>query len=150
MNIFISILLSLLGRALGAFVAISFGRFLESEGKSPLITGKNLVVFALLIIGLIILFRLMSFRLNRKKYGFLLSHKELLVLKEGFGGKTPCRTWSPSFSCFSFSFCGRYGLRWSFICFNKLCDLINWPQIALESSEQLLLSNQFGWLELLE
>jgi hypothetical protein len=71
MNIFLSILLSLLGRALGAFVAISFGRFLGSEGTAIMTKGTNLLLFAILILGLIFLFRLYSIRL-KKKYGFRL------------------------------------------------------------------------------
>lgn len=72
MNIFIFILLSLLGRALGAFVAILFGRFLGSEVKDIMTTGRNLVLFAILILGLIFLFRLCYFRL-KKSTAFTLS-----------------------------------------------------------------------------
>jgi hypothetical protein len=66
MNIFISILLSLLGRALGAFVAILFGRFLGSEVRAIMTTGRNLVLFAIQIFGLLFLFRLCYFRLKKK------------------------------------------------------------------------------------
>jgi hypothetical protein len=66
MNIFLSILLSLLGRALGAFVAISFGRFLGSEGTAIMTKGTNLLLFAILILGLIFLFRFICLRLNLK------------------------------------------------------------------------------------
>ena len=53
---------------LGSGVAGFFGRFLGSEGRA---TGINLVLFAILILGLSFLFRLYGFRLN-KKYGFRL------------------------------------------------------------------------------
>jgi hypothetical protein len=68
MNIFISILLSLLGRALGAFVAISFGRFLGSEVRAIMTTGRNLVLFA---IRSYISFSSLLFSFE-KKYGFRL------------------------------------------------------------------------------
>ncbi|KAL3505652.1 hypothetical protein ACH5RR_031034 [Cinchona calisaya] len=61
----------LLGSALGAFVAMSFSRFLGSEGRAIMITGRNLMLFGILIFSTIFLFRLSSLSLNRKS-GFLL------------------------------------------------------------------------------
>ena len=56
---------------LGSSVAGFFGRFLGSEGTAIITAGRNLVLFAILIFGLIFLFRLYCFRL-KKKYGFRL------------------------------------------------------------------------------
>ena len=42
------------------------GNSIGEEGRAIMTEGQNLLLFALLIIGLIILFRLYCFRLNRK------------------------------------------------------------------------------------
>lgn len=65
MKFFLSTILRLLARGLGAFAAISFGPYLGSKGIAIMTSGINLVLFAILIFGLIFLFRL------NKKSGFL-------------------------------------------------------------------------------
>ena len=52
-------------------VAGFFGRFLGAEGTAIMTTGQNIVLFAILILGLIFLFRRYCFRL-KKLYGFRL------------------------------------------------------------------------------
>ncbi|XP_059646387.1 uncharacterized protein LOC132292862 [Cornus florida] len=56
---------------LGSSVAGFFGRFLGAEGTAIMTTGKNLVFFSILILGLIFLLRLYCFSL-KKKFGFRL------------------------------------------------------------------------------
>ena len=74
MNIFISILLSLLGRALGAFVAISFGRFLGSEGTAIITTPHFILpVFVFLVILIIVYQILLSKRKNSVLLFFFIS-----------------------------------------------------------------------------
>ena len=51
---------------LGSSVAGFFGRFLGSEGTAITPTGRNIVLFAILLLGLIFLFRLFCLRLNKK------------------------------------------------------------------------------------
>jgi len=51
---------------LGSSVVSFFGRFLGAEGTAIITTGRNLVLFAILIFGVVVLFRLFHLRLNRK------------------------------------------------------------------------------------
>lgn len=57
MIIFHSICLSVLVSALGAVVAISFGRFLGSEGSTIMTTPESLITFFLLVLILIVVYR---------------------------------------------------------------------------------------------
>lgn len=67
MRIFHSICLSVLVSALGAVVAISFGRFLGSEGSTIMTTPEFIITLFLLVLILIVVYR------ERKKefYSFI-------------------------------------------------------------------------------
>ena len=58
-------------RIISSALAILFARFLGSEGTAIMTTGRNLVLFGMLILGFIFLYRHYCFRL-KKKYGFRL------------------------------------------------------------------------------
>ena len=60
-------------------VQVFLVRFLGSEGRAIMTTGLNLVLFAILILGLIFMFRLYCFRLN-KKCDFLLLYLSILFV----------------------------------------------------------------------
>ena len=62
---FHSTLLSVLVRTLGAVVAISFARFLGSEGTAIHITGKLIILFGIILLGCIFQFRRYSSRMNK-------------------------------------------------------------------------------------
>lgn len=51
---------------LSSVAGLVFGRFLESEGTAIMTTGRNLVIFAILIFGLSFWFRLYCVRLRKK------------------------------------------------------------------------------------
>lgn len=81
MSIFFSRFGVLLSKALGAVVAISFGRFLGSEGIAHISTGRNLVLFAMLILGWIFLFRhLYMYGRKNKMARFLLKVMYVAIL----------------------------------------------------------------------
>ena len=62
----------------GNFVAISFARYLGSEGTAIMTTGRNVVLFGILILGLIFLFRLLCIHLQ-KKSSFLLVFLNIFI-----------------------------------------------------------------------
>jgi hypothetical protein len=64
----------------GNFVAISFARYLGSEGTAIMTTGRNVVLFGILILGLIFLFRLLCIHLNKKSSFLLLFFYMFLFL----------------------------------------------------------------------
>lgn len=53
------------------FASSFFVRFLGSEGIAIMTTGINLVIYSIILLGIIFMFRLSFYRLN-KKYGFRL------------------------------------------------------------------------------
>lgn len=53
-------------RMFGSLLATFFGRFLGSEGTAVMSTSGSLVLFAILIFGLIFLFRIFALKINIK------------------------------------------------------------------------------------
>ena len=63
---------------IGSSVAGFFGRFLGSEGSAIMTTGRNLVLFAILILSLVFVYRVFGSHL--KKYGSCLVFIDILIL----------------------------------------------------------------------